>query len=433
MAHEERVSGLSGMDTKDNPVNLERIDRLNAEAWEYRYADLQRCLRISQRALEVAEEARYARGRAYALRNLGYCAYARSDFEEALGLLSQAVEMGRDLNDDTLARDGLSFTAAVYTSLGDHETALGFVEETFSFNTHLGDVPALVYSLMHMGVIYHHLGRFQESLPPLLGALERSREINDEGSEAAILTNLRASYIGLERTEEAVEALQQAFDLTERLGLTERKTVTLVNLGEALGMLGRYDEALEVLDRARLLIGPDGPREGMVYTLLNEGAVHLRCGDPKRALETLERGLNEAQTLGSKTLSFQMHERLAQTHKDLGNHALALRHFEHFHSLEREVRDQQTERRLRAFTAQHEIEKARAEAEIERLRNVELARALEALETKSRELELLVIQDPLTGLYNRRYLEQVLELEYAKAKESGWPLPVAVLDVEAGW
>ena len=100
--------------------------------------------------------------------------------------------------------------------------------------------------------------------------------------------------------------------------------------------------------------------------------------------------------------------------------------------------------KMRVFNAQREAERLRGEAKLEQLRNVELMQALEALEQanqakttllveleeKSSELELLVLQDPLTRLYNRRHLENYLTDEFARANIGNHPLPFAMLDVD---
>jgi diguanylate cyclase (GGDEF)-like protein len=429
-SRQKRIEVSGVVDKQDSTTDRDRIDRLNAEAWGYRFSDLQRCMRLSQKSFELSERFDHLRGRAYAVRNLGFCAYASSEYERSLELLTQGTDLGRDLEDDALVRDCLNFTAAVYASLGDYEAACGIAQEAYRLSQALEDLPGQVYGLMNLGILYHQLGRHEASLETQLEALGKSREIGDQARETAVLINLGTNYVGLKRYTEAVQTLREALVLAEHLGLTERKTQILVNLGEALGYLGAFDEALEALERARMLIGEDGPREGLVYCLLNEGTIHLERGAPEAAIQTLESGLREAVALGSKALEFQLHERLAQAHKDAGDHVKALEHFERFHQLERQVRDQDSERKLRAFTAQREIEKAHAEAEIERLRNVELARALEALEVKSHELQQLVVQDPLTHLYNRRYLETSLSLEYAQAAAANRPLPLAMLDVD---
>jgi len=52
------------------------------------------------------------------------------------------------------------------------------------------------------------------------------------------------------------------------------------------------------------------------------------------------------------------------------------------------------------------------------------------LEDKNRQLERLATRDPLTGLYNRRYIEGKLDEETARARRYGPPLSVVVLDLD---
>lgn len=53
-----------------------------------------------------------------------------------------------------------------------------------------------------------------------------------------------------------------------------------------------------------------------------------------------------------------------------------------------------------------------------------------ALETKSREMEEMSIRDGLTHLYNRRYIDQLLEQEFWTLKQYGPPLSIALIDID---
>ena len=67
----------------------------------------------------------------------------------------------------------------------------------------------------------------------------------------------------------------------------------------------------------------------------------------------------------------------------------------------------------------------------------ELKKANEAFKTKLAEVELLqtqlrdqAIHDPLTGVYNRRFLSEVLDGEVARAERSNLPISIAIIDVD---
>jgi diguanylate cyclase (GGDEF)-like protein len=72
---------------------------------------------------------------------------------------------------------------------------------------------------------------------------------------------------------------------------------------------------------------------------------------------------------------------------------------------------------------------ARAEAEV-RTSNASLISRLGEIETLNRRIQEQAIRDPITGLYNRRYLEEMLEREVARAKREGYPISLALIDLD---
>ncbi len=60
----------------------------------------------------------------------------------------------------------------------------------------------------------------------------------------------------------------------------------------------------------------------------------------------------------------------------------------------------------------------------------EARRLARALEEANRRLADLALRDPLTGVYNRGYLEEFLAHEFARAQRTGSPLVVAMLDLD---
>ena len=59
-----------------------------------------------------------------------------------------------------------------------------------------------------------------------------------------------------------------------------------------------------------------------------------------------------------------------------------------------------------------------------------IKRLQDELEEKNRELEQLSISDGLTGLYNHRHIQELLEEEFERANRSGDPISVVMLDLD---
>jgi diguanylate cyclase (GGDEF)-like protein len=60
----------------------------------------------------------------------------------------------------------------------------------------------------------------------------------------------------------------------------------------------------------------------------------------------------------------------------------------------------------------------------------QLERQGRALAESAAQLRDLSVRDPLTGLFNRRYLEETLEREVSRASRAGTPLTVLMLDID---
>ncbi len=71
----------------------------------------------------------------------------------------------------------------------------------------------------------------------------------------------------------------------------------------------------------------------------------------------------------------------------------------------------------------------RAQAELQAANTLltERLRQIEALQNQLREQAL---RDPLTGLFNRRYLEETLPHEFSRAARAGYPIGVVIIDID---
>jgi len=74
-------------------------------------------------------------------------------------------------------------------------------------------------------------------------------------------------------------------------------------------------------------------------------------------------------------------------------------------------------------------ERKQAQDEIQRA-NQKLRLQLEAIQLLQAELREQAIRDPLTGLYNRRYLDETLERELARATRENYPVSFMVSDID---
>ena len=424
--------------------NRSQIEELLHSAWMLRFENRERCLEHSLQGLEQAKEVGHVLAQGFARRNIAYCQFHTGDHAQALHHLDLALEVARNFRDLKLERDCLNVTSFAYASLGEFEPAIDAVFSSYRINTELEDVLGMIVSLNNISGMYHQLGDNETSLEYATKAIQRSETAGDLVRKSMSLTNRGIARCALGRFPQAIEDFETSLAITRDLEMQDVTAQTLVNLAEALSGSGEHAKALETLDSALAMVRANKQTEGVVYCLLNSAKIELAQRHPSEAIQYASAGIQAAQDANLKTLEFQCFELKALALKQQNDFEAALEAYEEYHRIEKEVRDDNATRKIRVFNAQREAERLRGEAKLEQLRNVELMQALEALEQanqakttllveleeKSSELELLVLQDPLTRLYNRRHLENYLTDEFARANNGNHPLPLAMLDVD---
>ena len=82
-------------------------------------------------------------------------------------------------------------------------------------------------------------------------------------------------------------------------------------------------------------------------------------------------------------------------------------------------------RRLRKEVIEHQAALAKLSDA-----NITLQKQLDEIHELQERLKEQAIRDPLTGLHNRRYLDETLPRELARAKREGYPLSVVMIDLD---
>jgi diguanylate cyclase (GGDEF)-like protein len=141
--------------------------------------------------------------------------------------------------------------------------------------------------------------------------------------------------------------------------------------------------------------------------------------------------------VGSRRQVYEVHRALSAAYETAGDSAAALVHYKAFHQARDEVWSSESERRIQGLLVRSEVERSQREAELLREANEELTEAnaekatlLEQLRRQAVELDRLSREDALTGLHNRRHVDEQLALELERARRFGRHLTVALADLD---
>ena len=366
------------------------------------------------------------------------------EHDRALAAFGEALAIARGAGNRGAQARILRAIGLAYDELGDFPRALDHHLRALEIEEAAGNVAGRAATLRTIGVVYSRSGDLQTGLDYFDQSLTLCTETNDSIGRAKTLNNIGVNLNDLGRHDESLTVLQKALALYDAAGLTLQRSGTLVNLGLTLEKLERIVEAEASFLEAHTLAQATGHMFGVVDALLSLGRLAAAQGRTAEARERLEAALAGAHHHKLKQPACECHDALATLHEHCGEYVEALAHHRRFHALEREVLMQSSERQLKAVETRYQLAAAQREAEIHRLRHVELAdvnaelaqvnKSLRAAdEQKTRLLEQLerqTYEDSLTGLGNRRLLDKRLGDEFDRAVRHARPLAVALLDID---
>ncbi len=215
-----------------------------------------------------------------------------------------------------------------------------------------------------------------------------------------------------------------------------RESIALTSYAMLLGLSGDFDQAFALLNRVDELCQRHNYRSLRSEVLRNVAELRLRRGDLPDAIGRFTELLDIAGT-GEPQLARDLHLLLSVAYEQNHDFENALRHSREHHRSDQLLQSQQAATRARVLThrfelynAQLEADKARVEAALERLRSAKLEAEKQLPQVRTIELGRYAQEDPLTGLSNRRHMDDQLPGILAAARYSRRPLCVAVGDVD---
>lgn len=331
---------------------------------------------LARTALDSAILLGDEQGQADSLNILGIVHWHTGEYDKALEFYNRSLAIYRTWG--TMSReiaDVLSNLGLIYTTLGIYDTALEHCLESLTAREILGDQRGIASSLVNIGNIYLQKEDPREALEFYLKALGLQQEVGDKDGMGYTLGNIAAIYLELGNTEAAIGHIYTCLELARQTGARRMEGYVFFLFGKAFEQQEKDEDALEMYTQS-LEIGREiGYGSGEAAGLHAAGLVLIRQQQLQEACVYLLDALAIMEKMQHKVAIYDIHYLLASVYEELHEPALALSHFRQFYTVQREVFNEQSDKRLKDLQVRYQVEQTTKEAEIYRLKNVELAAA----------------------------------------------------------
>lgn len=362
----------------------------------FRLGELAEVLRQGPPTLVLLLAAGLLKERIELMRLLTLAACELGAFEQAIQHATEGCALAQQAEDPGDHALALNAMAACFERIGDPWQAESLMQEALALaRRHGGVYPRLttLNNLCAVTIGAYHLLRGVDG-PEADAALARSvahareaqgllAEMQDPFLDVFVEGNLGEALMHQGHWEEAEAWLQGALADADRLGHAAQSWRIRCSMGEGLCARQRPAEA-----------------HSLLRGVWQEGAEHL----PQATL-------------------IRLHAALHRACRAIGRTEEALDHLERAELLQRQ-------RAARQLRAQSQLLVSRVETEQHRLQAQRARLEAQTERARATELALHASQDPLTGLGNRRYLDDRLPPMLAHAELQGQPLALAVVDID---
>ncbi len=265
-------------------------------------ADVRKAEGRLEEAIELYREAAQSKGRgsnrfdlAITLRALARTLGAAQEYDEALAIYEEQLEILRSLPDSDLHLEGtlLHDIADVQQELGEHDAAIGLYREAAERKRESKVNPhSLIATLQALGRALERTGAFEPAIATYGEQLDvlRSLPEPDYKIEGVALHDIADVRREQGSTDEAIQLYREAVEQKRLAGPSANGRslpLSLEALGRTIDQSGDYNEALDVLNESlELLRALEQPELGIEGTVLHDIAdVRRKQGEIEEAIE----------------------------------------------------------------------------------------------------------------------------------------------------
>ena len=405
-------------------------------------------LALAQRCFEASGD---RAGQILAAAGQGRALWRGGQAQPALDLLLTLRDEGLQLLKHEQRGVLLNAIAGCYSSQGRSEEAFAYMFEALR-----GAGPARGHGFdaaLHCNLSHEllQLGDCDEALEQVARGLARCEGMRNVRLESVLCINRIVGLTELGRAAEALPDVQRVAVMPSGAGAVNGRGVAALHfetLAIAALRAGDAEQGAELLARARTTAGLMLPDDKVELAVAAALLAQLE-GDPRAALAALAPAAPWVSQPGTAACAgpraAAMLEQLAsELHEALGDSAAALAALRRWQAINAQrarlasrARYQAAVLQTELLNLQHKLEEndvkrratERARAEMA-LANRALSRKIEEVQALQAALREQATQDALTGLFNRRHLNDTLPAMLALALREQQPLAAVVIDLD---
>ncbi|MES2284278.1 MAG: tetratricopeptide repeat protein [Bacteroidota bacterium] len=339
---------------------------------------------VCSETLEKARSINYQFGKAQSLLILGMGSFIlKHDLNLSQSQIDEAIELFKDLKNEKWLANAHLTLGIIFTSSGRSESALSnALRGIVYYEKNINDKQDRMLAFYTLGTVYKDLKKYTEAENYYkIGVSDY--DTGDSVYAGRIYSSLSNIYTGQEKYSEAINMAFKALGILKTENNTVGESRALNDIGSIYKKQKNYDEALNFFFQG-LEIRESLPLKQFALSSHTDIAeLFFEIGESEKAIIHLKKAEHIAIETNYSSRLPKIYHDLADVYKSISNYQEALIYNEKYVQITIETQEKEIENKINALHSEIVREK---EAEIERLKNVELKSAYDLIEIKNKEI-----------------------------------------------
>ncbi len=359
---------------RSKPDDSELLSVLNKLALAWIHSDPRKAEAYAMEVLDIAQKLGLPVEKAKSYNTLGIINCEGGNFPEAMSYCRKSMEICEELGDESGMASIHGTIALIFRAQGMIDKALEHHHESLRRKLECGaGEDELARCYFNIGACYSILLRLDLAQSSYEYARKIWEKSDDRQKLAYLYNNIGCIHEKEEELDKAYESFQKSLEIREDLGDRKGIASILSNLGGLREGLGDNESALDFYIRSLEIYEEIGNRRGIAYICGCIGGIYTELGRLDEAEELIIRGLELSRKLEIKDWEIHCLEKITDLYEAKCDLQKALQHSRELKICLEEHLNEKSMEKIAGLQVQFETEKKEKEAEIYRLKNVELS------------------------------------------------------------
>lgn len=366
--------------------SAEQLTTLIDSADELKDKKPEESLLVAEEALKIAEQHDDQKAICAVCKVIAIAHHTIGNWQQSLEYNLKAIKLSDSIGFTEKTADIALNLGNVYMSIGDYDQAIDYFRKCVALSEKIGKMLNRTHCLSRIGMVYERLGQWKEAMDYTEQSIACYQELEDLNGLVNARMNKGNIHYRMGEIEIARDYYLQCITLSESAGYERGLATNYLNLSNTALQFDEPKKALDYLSKTFAICDKHQFQHILSAALHIKGEALHALGQFEASTNQFQQSLELSSRIGYNELACSTHEKLAELHTNHGSWEQAFRHQTKYYELDRKIKNEAVQKKAEILALQTKLELREKEAEINRLKNVELKRALQQLQETQAEL-----------------------------------------------